>query len=143
MSYGCHFSGLHVRLIFMFVQAWTSLFAWASINCLAVFHIIVQRKRDFCRPAAWSTRAFMEPPPRTTTAAAVVYALVAICVASAVAAGGGEQPLSKIAIHRATVAPQPGAFIDASPALLGLGVSLLELKRLWSYLTASSPPPPP
>jgi hypothetical protein len=65
--------------------------------------------------------------PRTTAVAVAVYALAALIAA---AAGGGEQPLSRIAIHRATVAPQPGAFVDASPALLGLQVSLLEQSRL-------------
>ncbi|KAK3147991.1 hypothetical protein QOZ80_3BG0289250 [Eleusine coracana subsp. coracana] len=79
----------------------------------------------------------MKPPPGTTTIAAAVCALVAISVASAVAAGGGEQPLSRIAIHRATVAPQPGAFVDASPALLGLGGK----DREWVTLRYSNPKP--
>lgn len=68
--------------------------------------------------------------PRTA-AAVTVYALVALIAgAGAAAAGGGEQPLSRIAIHRATVAPQPGAFVDASPALLGREVSPLKRWRL-------------
>ncbi|TVU47939.1 hypothetical protein EJB05_07557 [Eragrostis curvula] len=79
----------------------------------------------------------MEPPPRTTTIAAALCALVAFSIVGAVAAGGGEQPLSRIAIHRATVAPLPGAFIDASPALLGL-----EGKdREWVTLRYSNPKP--
>ena len=68
--------------------------------------------------------------PRTA-AAVTVYALVALIAgAGAAVAGGGEQPLSRIAIHRATAAPQPGAFVDASPALLGLEVSPLKRWRL-------------
>jgi hypothetical protein len=77
----------------------------------------------------------MQSLPRTA-AAVSVYALVALIAAGAAAAGGGEQPLSRIAIHRATVEPQPGAFVDASPALLGLEVSLLEQLLLYRRLSA-------
>nr|CAB3496673.1 unnamed protein product [Digitaria exilis] len=74
--------------------------------------------------------------PRTAATVAV-YALVALIVAGAAAAGGGEQPLSRIAIHRATIAPQPGAFVDASPALLGLQGN----DREWVTVTYSNPKP--
>nr|AGT16010.1 hypothetical protein SHCRBa_246_L12_R_180 [Saccharum hybrid cultivar R570] len=75
--------------------------------------------------------------PRTA-AAVTVYALVALIAgAGAAAAGGGEQPLSRIAIHRATAAPQPGAFVDASPALLGLQGK----DREWVTVTYSNPRP--
>lgn len=75
--------------------------------------------------------------PRTA-AAVTVYALVALIAgAGAAAAGGGEQPLSRIAIHRATAAPQPGVFVDASPALLGLQGK----DREWVTVTYSNPRP--
>lgn len=89
---------------------------------------MVYRKRE--KSVCWSQPSRMLSLPRTA-AAVTVYALVALIAgAGAAAAGGGEQPLSRIAIHRATVAPQPGAFVDASPALLGREVSPLKRWRL-------------
>jgi uncharacterized membrane protein YidH (DUF202 family) len=108
--------------------------AWSIAQFASLYFTLFYRKLEFCLEQA----SIMEPPPRTATIAAAIYALVAVCVASAVAAGGGEQPLSRIAIHRATVALQPGAFVDASLALLGLGVSLIQLVR---SLDRIIPPP--
>jgi len=89
---------------------------------------MVYRKRE--EFVCWLQPSTMLSLPRTA-AAVTVYALVALIAgAGAAAAGGGEQPLSRIAIHRATAAPQPGAFLDASPALLGLQVSPLKRWRL-------------
>ena len=39
------------------------------------------------------------------------------------AASHRDQPLSRIAIDRAVVAPEDRAFVKASPSILGLGVS--------------------
>lgn len=86
-----------------------------------------RNREEFC---CLELANMMQSLPRTAAAAVAVYALVAFIAAGAAAAGGGEHPLSRIAIHRATIAPQPGAFVDASPALLGLQVSLLEQSRL-------------
>lgn len=71
-------------------------------------------------------------------AAAVLHALVALSLAGAVAAAGrgGEQPLSRIGIHRTTFAIQPGASVDASPLLLGLEV--LQLSQQPTVSTSSS-----
>ena len=57
--------------------------------------------------------------PGTTMVAALVHLLVAFS-AAVLAAAGGEQPLSKIGVHRATLAIHPGASVDVSPLLLGL-----------------------
>ena len=93
--------------------------------------VVCSKREEFCLEQA----SMMQSLPRTAAAVAV-YALVALIAAGAVAAGGGEQPLSRIAIHRATVEPQPGAFVDASPALIGLEVSLLEQLLLYRRLSA-------
>lgn len=66
----------------------------------------------------------MKSPPGTTIVAALVHLLVAFS-ATVLAAGGGEQPLSKIGVHRATLAIHPGASVDVSPPLLGLQVSFV------------------
>lgn len=39
----------------------------------------------------------------------------------------GDQPLSKIAIHKAAVALHVKAFVKVSPSLLGLGVSFSHI----------------
>jgi hypothetical protein len=56
-------------------------------------------------------------------AAALVVALVAAVAMLAGTASAspaeGIQPLSKIAVHKATVEMQPSAFVEATPSLLG------------------------
>ena len=62
--------------------------------------------------------------------AALVHVLLAFSsAASSVAAGGGDQPLSKIGIHRTTFEIHPGASVDVSPLLLGLQVSIPKKKK--------------
>uniref|UniRef100_A0ACD5XHY4 Uncharacterized protein n=1 Tax=Avena sativa TaxID=4498 RepID=A0ACD5XHY4_AVESA len=64
----------------------------------------------------------MKSPPGRTMVAALVHVLVAFSAASSAAAAAiaGEQPLSKIGIHRTTFEIHPGASVDVSPLLLGL-----------------------
>ena len=60
--------------------------------------VVCSKREEFCLEQA----SMMQSLPRTAAAVAV-YALVALIAAGAVAAGGGEQPLARIAIHRAIV----------------------------------------
>jgi hypothetical protein len=53
-------------------------------------------------------------------AAAVATWIMAVCTAAAAHPGGGEQPLSRIAVERATLAVDGAAHVEASPTLLGL-----------------------
>ena len=52
-------------------------------------------------------------------AAALVAALVAAAGTASASPAEGIQPLSKIAVHKATVEIQPPAYVEATPALLG------------------------
>lgn len=50
----------------------------------------------------------------------VVAAAMLLAAGTATASpADGIQPLSKIAVHKATVEMQPSAFVEATPALLG------------------------
>ena len=52
-------------------------------------------------------------------AAALVAALVALAGRASASPAEGIQPLSKIAVHKATVEIQSSAFVEATPSLLG------------------------
>jgi hypothetical protein len=52
-------------------------------------------------------------------AAAAATWIMAACTAAAAHPGGGEQPLSRIAVERATLAVDGAAHVEASPTLLG------------------------
>ena len=51
-----------------------------------------------------------------TMAAALVAALVAAAGTASASPAEGIQPLSKIAVHKATVEIQPSAYVEATPA---------------------------
>jgi hypothetical protein len=58
----------------------------------------------------------------TMTAALVVALVAAVAMLAGTASASpaeGIQPLSKIAVHKATVEMQPSAFVEANPSLLG------------------------
>ena len=75
-------------------------------------------------------------------AAAMAVALLVAVVASAATLPGtasaspaeGIQPLSKIAVHKATVEMQPSAYVQATPSLLGE-----QARTPYSYATHTTP----
>jgi hypothetical protein len=92
----------------------------------------------------------MKSPPGTTMVAVLVHVLVAFSAASSATAAAGDQPLSKIGIHRTTFEIHPGAFVDVPPLLLGLQVSFpaatntrVLLYHCLNEFTNSAPAPLP
>ena len=51
---------------------------------------------------------------------AAIAWIMAACTAAAAHPGGGEQPLSRIAVERTTLAVDGAARVEASPTVLGL-----------------------
>ena len=71
-----------------------------------------------------------------TMAAALVAALAAATLAGTASASPAEgiQPLSNIAVHKATVEIQPSAYVQATPSLLGE-----QARTPYSYATHTTP----